>query len=182
MEKIYAKVLDLPTTIQDYCFNCPQFTVRHQRIVRDWNGQVTLHRIAAIKDSDLRAQTKALFDLFTKCSAIIWTLLDMPLKEYGLKVEAALKKLKTPMYRKCTLAIWKDWESYAHPGLSVDIRSRIVDGQVIPDGFEFDTEHLNQKTVDKWCKKFGLTCWAASWVPQKKTETDWSGHKEEYIQ
>ena len=182
MERLTAKTLDLPTTIQEYCFNCPQFTARHERIVRDWNGQVYLRRIAEIKDIDLRAQAKALFDFFTKCSAIIWTLLDMPLQEYDMTVEKALQKLHPVMYRKCALAIWKDWASYANPRLTVDIRSRIESGQVIPDGFEFDTEHFNQKTLDKWCKKFGLTCWAARWTPQKITVTTWSGRKEEYIQ
>lgn len=165
MKKIYAKVLNLPTTIQDFRFDCPQFNVRLGYIRNDHNGQVDYSRIAAIKDKKLRSQARALYELVEQTAAIIWTLLDMPLKEYGLTVKKAIELIETEEYRKCALATWNDWESYANPRLDVDIRTRIMDMQVIPNGLEFNS-YMTQQTVDKWCKKFGLTTWC-EWTPRK---------------
>lgn len=170
MKKIYAKVLNLPTTIQDYRFDCPQFNVRLGYIRSDHNGKVDYRRIAAIKNKKLRSQARALYELVEQTAAIIWTLLDMPLKEYGLTVKKAIELIETEEYRKCALATWEDWESYAKPRLDVDIRTRILSMQVVPKGLEFSSD-MTQKTVDKWCKKFGLTMWY-DWTPRKVKDKD----------
>ena len=165
MKKIYAKVLELPTTIQDYRFNCPQFNERLGYIHNDHNGKVDYSRVAGLKNKKLRSQARALYELVEQTAAIIWTLLDMPLKEYGLTVKKAIELIETEEYRKCALATWADWESYANPRLDVDIRTRILSMQVIPKGLEFNSS-MTQATVDKWCNKFGLTTWS-EWTPRK---------------
>lgn len=165
MKKFYAKVLELPTTIQDYRFNCPQFNVRLGYIHNDHNGKVDYSRVAEIKNKKLRSQARALYELVEQTAAIIWTLLDMPLKEYGLTVKKAIELIETEEYRKCALATWDEWESYANPRLTVDIRTRILSMQVVPKGLEFNS-NMTQATVDKWCNKFGLTTWY-EWTPRK---------------
>lgn len=162
MERLTAKALDLPTTIQEYRFDCPAFRTRHGYILEENNYKVATYRLSKIKDTHLRSQAKALLDVAAQAGAIIWTLLDMPLQEYGLTVEQAIQKLQTPEYRQCASMAWAKWWHYANPRLDVDIRTRIMDLQVVPDGLEFD--YLTQETADKWCKTFGLTAWPV-WTP-----------------
>lgn len=161
MEQFTAH-LNLPTTIQEYRFECPQFKTRHCYILDDWNAQVYMRRLSRIESAPLRYQAKALFDLFTQSGAIIWTLMELPLSEYGLTVEDAIKKLKTAEYRKCALHLWKEWGSYS------DIRTRILGVQVLPKGFELD-EKMTKEDADKWCKMFGLTCWG-EWTPTTRED------------
>lgn len=162
MEHLTAKVLELPTTIQEYRFDCPAFRIRHGYILDEHNYKVYTYRLSKMTDTELRSQAKALLDVAVQASAIIWTLLDMPLQEYGLTVEKALQELQTPEYRQCALMAWEKWWSYADPRLDVDIRTRIQDIQVVPEGLEFD--YLTPETADKWCKTLGLTCWPL-WEP-----------------
>lgn len=162
MEHLTAKVLDLPTTIQEYRFDCPAFRIRHGYIINDNNYKVTTYRLSKMTDTDLRSQAKALLDVVAQSGAIIWTLLDMPLQEYGMTVEKAIQLIQTTEYRRCASMSWAKWWSYADPRLDVDIRTRIQDLQVVPDGLEI--EHLTQETADNWCKTFDLPGWEL-WNP-----------------
>ena len=168
MERLFAKALNLPTTIQEYRFDCPAFRTRHGYIREDNNYKATTYRLAKMSDTELRSQAKALLDVAAQASAIIWTLLDMPLKEYGLTVEKALQKLQTQEYRQCALMAWEKWWSYADPRLDLDIRVRIYSLQVIPEGLEFD--YLTKETADKWCKTLGLTSWPL-WEPYEAKDS-----------
>lgn len=148
MKILTSKKLFLGTTLADYEEGKSGGVYAYNYFVLDneWNNSVYRNRIAKMPPRK-RQKAEKLREFYTKCAAIYWSLLDMPLLTYGTCVKQVIDEFETESVRKCLQDMYSKW------GSKETVRNYIKSLQVFPHNFD---ENMGQKVLDEHLARYGL--------------------------